>query len=219
MKHQYRLICITVFIVLLYSISLFAQEADVPKAALPVLTTSAGQSTDINTINVILNQAKINYDYCDVPTVDMMKEGAGLGGAESKEGFHVKIKTDFEKFKKGTPYKTIVFAIGASLKGMGASGLTINDEINRLQEVIKYCKENNIFIIGIHAGGDPTRGAPGSDNEKMIDIIAPVSDYLIVVEASNKDGRFTKIAKDKNIPLSEVKYALGIVALMKKVFE
>ena len=102
---------------------------------------------------------------------------------------------------------------------MGASGLTINDEINRLNDLIKYCKENNIFIIGIHSGGEPTRGAPGSNNERMIDIVAPFSDYLIVVEASNKDGRFTKIANDKNIPLSEVKYALGIVDLMKKVFK
>ena len=101
---------------------------------------------------------------------------------------------------------------------MGASGLTVEDELKRLKSLIEYCQENDIFIIAIHGGGESKRGAPGSDNEKMIDAIAPFANYLIVVEDSNKDGRFTKIAKEKNIPLTEVKYALGIVELMKKVF-
>ena len=53
----------------------------------------------------------------------------------------------------------------------------------------------------------------------MIDAVAPFSDFLIVVEDSNKDGRFTKISQDKGIPLSEVKYALGIVDLVEKVYK
>ena len=220
MKRTSRL-CILValcFIPALALVSLAKTQADTPNADLPVLTTSAGQSADINTINVIMEQAGVGYDYCDVPTVEMMKDGVGLGDRESGEGFHVEIMTDLEAHKKGTAYKTIVFAIGASLKGMGASGLTVEDELKRLKSLIEYCQENDIFIIAIHAGGESKRGAPGSDNERMIDAIAPFANYMIVVEDSNKDGRFTKIAKEKNIPLTEVKYALGIVELMKKVF-
>jgi len=192
----------------------------IPTAKLPILTTSAGQSNDVSTINIILEQVGVGYDYCDVPTEKMIESGVGLGGLKSKEtGFHVDIKTDLEKFKKGTSYKTIIFAIGASLKGMGASGLTIDDEIKRLKEVVDYCKKNKIFIIGVHAGGEATRGASGSNNEKMIDVIAPFSDYLITLKDSNKDGRFTKISKDKGIPITEVQYALGIVKVMKEVFK
>ena len=131
------------------------------KAQLPVLTTSAGQSADVNTLNVIMEQAGVKYDYCDVPTVEMLKDGVGLGDKKSAEGFHVEVNTDLTKFKKGTPYKTIVFAIGASLKGMGASGLTIVDEIRRLKSLIDYCKKNKIFIIAVHAGGESKRGAAG----------------------------------------------------------
>lgn len=200
------------------SLPSWSGDEKVPNAQLPVLTTSAGQSADINTINVIMNQAKIKYDYCDVPTVAMLKSGVGLGEKQSKEGFHVEIKTDLEKFKKGTPYKTMIFAIGASLKGMGASGLTVDGEIKRLKELIEYCKKNKIFVIAIHAGGESKRGAAGSDNEKMIDTVAPFADYIIVVKDSNKDGRFTKIAKEKGIPLTEVNYALNMVQLMKQVF-
>jgi hypothetical protein len=148
----------------------------------------------------------------------MMKDGVGLGDRESGEGFHVEIMTDLETYKKGSPYKTMIFAIGASLKGMGASGLTVDSELKRLKSLIEYCEKNDIFIIAVHAGGESKRGASGSDNEKMIDAVAPFADYIIAVEDSNKDGRFTKITEEKKIPFTQVKYALNIVDLMKKVF-
>lgn len=190
----------------------------VPQAKLPVLTTSAGQSADVNTLNVIMEQAEIKFDYCDVPTAAMVKSGVGLGGKESKEGFHVEINTDLNQFKASTPYQTVIFAIGASLKGMGASGLTVDAEVKRLKEIIEHCRQSKIFIIAVHAGGESKRGAPGSDNEKMIDAVAPYADYIVAVKDSNKDGRFTKISKEKGIPFTQVDYALGIVDLMKKAF-
>jgi len=206
-------------IVFLLSFSvLHAQE--VPKAQFPVVTTSAGQSTDVETLNIIADEAGVGYDYCDVPTVEILKDGVGMGGRESADtGFHVEINTDLETYPNGTPYKTIMFAIGASLKGMGASGLTIEDEDKRLKEVIDYCKANNIFIVAVHIGGVSKRGAPGGDNERMIDAVAPFADYIIVAKDSNKDGRFTTIAKEKNIPMTEVEYALGVVDIMKQMFE
>lgn len=209
---------ILILILLITALPAALKGQTVPKAGLPVLTTSAGQSPDVTTINIILEEAGIGYDYCDVPTPEMIADGVGLGDRESGPGFHVEVNTDLSKFKKGTPYKTIIMAIGASLKGMGASGLTVEAEEARLKKVIDYCKQHKIFIIAVHIGGESKRGAPGSDNERMIDAVAPYADYLIVTRDGNKDGRFTKIAKQKNIPLSEVDYALNIVELMKQVF-
>jgi len=103
-------------------------QTDPPKAKLPVLTTSAGQSQDVTTMNIILEEAGIQYDYCDVPTVELIDAGVGLADKESGRGFHVEVYSDLDKFPKGTPYKTVIVAIGASLKGMGASGLTIRAE-------------------------------------------------------------------------------------------
>ena len=220
MRHVTRIFIIWTVVCLflmVHTVQSFAQD-DIPKAKLPVLTTSAGQSADVNTLNIIIEQAGVGYDYCDVPTVEIMKDGVGLGDRKSGEGFHVESYTDLEQFKKATPFQTIVFAVGASLKGMGASGLTIEDEIKRLESLVQYCEKNKIFIIAVHAGGESKRGAAGSDNEKMIDTIAPFADFIIAVEDSNKDGRFTKIAKDKGIPYKEVKYALGIVEIVSQVF-
>jgi hypothetical protein len=194
-------------------------EAEIPKAKLPVLTTSAGQSPDVTTLNIIMEEAGIKYDYCDVPSIKLIAAGVGLAGKESGEGFHVEIYSDLEKFPKGSPYKTVIIAIGASLKGMGASGLTIDAEVKRLKSIVDFCKKNGIFIIGVHVGGLSKRGAPGSDNEKMIDAIAPFTDYLVVAADSNKDGRFNDIAKEKGIPLTQIEYALDLVDIMKKVFK
>lgn len=191
----------------------------VPKAGLPVLTTSAGQSTDVTTLNIVLDEAGIAYDYCDVPTAEMVGAGVGLGGRESGPGFHVEVTTDLEKYPAGTPYKAVAFAIGASLKGMGASGLTLDSEEARLKKVIEYCKQHKIFVMAVHIGGESKRGPAGSDNERMIDAVAPFADYIVVTKDSNKDGRFTKIAEAKKIPLTEIEYALGLVDIVKQVLQ
>ena len=201
------------------ALPLSSQETS-PKAQLPLLNTSAGQSQDVTTLNIICEEAGIMYDYCDVPDVEMLGLGAGLGGreGESRSGFHVEVHTDLDVIQQGTPYKTVIFAIGASLKGMGASGLTVEDEVDRLKKVVDFCKQKGIFIIAVHVGGVSRRGSPGSDNERMIDAVAPFADYLIVTKDSNKDGRFGEMARAGNIPLTEVEYALNLVDVMKGVF-
>jgi hypothetical protein len=188
-----------------------------PKAGLPVLTTSAGQSTDVTTLNIVLDEAGIGYDYCDVPTVEMVADGVGLGGRESGPGFHVEVTTDLEQYPAGTAYKAVVIAIGASLKGMGASGLTLDSEEARLKSLIEHCEKNKIFVMAVHIGGESKRGPSGSDNERMIDAVAPFADYIVVTKDSNKDGRFTKIAEAKKVPLTEIEYALGLVDIVKQV--
>ncbi len=190
-----------------------------PKAGLPVLTTSAGQSTDVTTLNIVLDEAGIGYDYCDVPTVEMVSDGVGLGGRESGPGFHVESTTDVAKYAAGTPFKTVIFAIGASLKGMGASGLTLDSEEARLKKLIDHCKQKKIFVMAVHIGGESKRGPAGSDNERMIDAVAPYADYIVVTKDSNKDGRFTKIAGPKKIPLTEIEYALNLVDIIKQVLQ
>ncbi|MBU4253225.1 MAG: hypothetical protein KJ727_01335, partial [Acidobacteria bacterium] len=128
MKRYNRFVMVFLLICGAASLLFAGQGTDIPKAQLPILTTSAGQSPDVTTLNIIMEEAGIKFDYCDVPTPDIMKTGTGLGGQESGEGFHAEVYTDMEQFPQGTPYKTIIFAIGASLKGMGASGLTVDSE-------------------------------------------------------------------------------------------
>ncbi len=196
-----------------------AGQTALPKVGLPILTTSAGQSTAVTTLNIVLDEAGVPYDYCDVPTAEMAADGVGLGGRESGPGFHVESTIDQAKFPARTPYKAVLFAIGASLKGMGASGLTLDSEEARLKKLIEYCRQKKIFILAVHISGDSGRGPAGSDNERMIDAVAPFADAIVVTKDSNKDGRFTKIAQAKKIPISEIDYALGLVDIAKAMFQ
>jgi len=199
-------------------IALGAQQ--LPKASFPILTTSAGQSTDVETLNIVMEEAGLGFDYCDVPTTELLAAGVGLAGKESAAtGFHVEVHTDLAKYPQGTAYKTVIFALGASMKGMGASGLTLEGEEARLKQILDYCRKNKLFTIAVHLGGEARRGAPGSDNERMIDAVAPFVDYIIITKDSNKDGRFTKIAADRTIPLTEIEFALGLVDTLKQVFQ
>lgn len=196
-----------------------AGQAAVFKAKPPVLTTSAGQSPDVTTLNIVMDEAGLQYDYCDVPTAEMAAEGVGLGGRESGPGFHVESTTDKAKYPAGTPYGTLIVAIGASLKGMGASGLTLEGEEARLKKLLESCRQKKIAVIAVHIGGESKRGPAGSDNERMIDAVAPYADFLVAAKDGNKDGRFTKLAQARKIPYVEVDYALGLVDVLKKVFE
>jgi hypothetical protein len=216
MNRYLRTAIIAACVILLAGAGVLGQT--VPKAGLPVLTTSAGQSADVESLNAVMEEAGIKYDYCDVPTVDLLASGVGLAGKQSAStGFHVEVHTDLDKFPAGTAYKTVIIAIGASLKGMGASGLTLESEEARLKKLIDFCKQKKILVIAVHLGGESKRGAPGSDNERMIDAVAPFSDYIVVTRESNKDGRFTKISKSKNIPLTEIEYVLGLVDIVKQI--
>lgn len=220
-KTRYQIPMLGLIVLALSLAGPMGAQDQTPKAQLPLLNTSAGQSQDVTTLNIICEEAGIMYDYCDVPDVAMLEGGVGLGGkeGESRSGFHVEVYTDRDVYPEGTPYKTVIFAIGASLKGMGASGLTVDDEVKRLKSVVEYCQQKEIFIIAVHVGGVSRRGAPGSDNERVIDAVAPFADYLIVTKDSNKDGRFSQIAKAISIPLTEVDYALNLVDVLKGIFD
>mgnify|MGYP001396373545 CR=1 FL=1 len=188
----------------------------IPKASLPVLNVSAGQGNGVLVVNALADRAKIPYDYSDVATAKHIAGGVGLPTFVEGEGAHKEIKSTA---KPGTPYKTVILVMGASLKGMGASGLSINSEISRLKDLVKYCKDNKILVVGMHVEGVSMRGKPGSDNEAIIDAVAPLCDYLIITEKGyNYDDKFAKIGSSKGIPISVAKNNTELQTIMKAMF-
>lgn len=226
MKNKTKIVGLLMVLMLVSCISLAAQEAE-KGFDLPLLTTPAGQSPEIDTVNLLVERAGLQYDYCDVPSVDMIEEGVGLGGAEpgGKTNYnYVEIGTDTSEYPEGTPYNTLIFSIGASKKGMGASGLSVGDEVERLEDILSYAEgdedneEKSLEVIGVHIGGSSRRGQSGSANERMISAVAPQSDYLIVTSGSNEDGRFTEIAEENDIPLEEIDSAADLVPVLEELF-
>jgi len=197
----------------LFSLSVIA--ADIEKLEFPVVLTSGGQSDEVNTVIYLAEEIAIPFDYCDILSINEFSAGVGLGGAKDGQGKHVTVSS---KEPAGTTFKTLWIALGASLKGMGASGLSVDDEVGRLKELIDYAKKNNIKILSFAIGGEIRRGLPGSPNEAMIDAVAPYSDLIVVTADTNMDDRFNKIAEEHGIPLIEVESAFDLLDTIPEIF-
>ncbi len=216
MKKSLRVLLALLIVALACGAAASAQTADTPpKGELPVLSTSAGQSSGAVIVNALSDRIGLKYDYCDVPTAEQIAAGVGLGDFKVGPGFHLTAKSGAAK---GTPYKTVIFAVGASLKGMGASGLSADTEVARLKKIVEYCKKNHIMIVAVHVEGKSRRGRPGSDNELMIDAVCPYADYIIVTKEGDYDGRFEEIVKKSGGKLSVIKNSSELTAILKAMF-
>jgi hypothetical protein len=177
-----------------------AAQAPEAKAELPVLVTSCGQSNGPTTIKVVMQRLKMAYDIDPLATPETLKA----------------------KAKAGTPYKSLIITMGASLKGMGAAGIEIEDELARAAALIAEARKEGIKIIGAHIEGLKRRaqGAAAGDttDEQSIDAVAPNSNILLVYKEGNADGRFTAIAEAKRIPLIEFEKTVDLIPTLEKLF-
>jgi len=111
--------------------------------------------------------------------------------------------------------KTLVLVLGASMKGLGAAGLDADKENARIAALIAAAQKKGIAILGLHVGGAARRG---DLTDQMVGTFLPSAKAAIIVKSGNKDGLFSKICKDKNIPLQEVEKTLDAVEPLKKLF-
>ena len=172
----------------------WAQPA-VPKAQAPVLVTSCGQSPGPLKITVFLKRLGIEYDY----------------------------KTDAtDKDIATKKYKTVIVVTGASLKGMGAAGVSMKDELVRTAALVDAAKKNGVLLVGAHIEGMARRaqGADAGDNsdEQSIDAVCPKAQLLLIRKDGDEDGRFSAIAKKQNIPMVAFEKNLEIEGVLKTLF-
>ncbi len=166
----------------------------------PVVLTSCGQSPGPVRLKIFLQRLEIDFDY------NVLVTAADLVAAK----------------EAGKPFKTLIIVTGASLKGMGAAGVSIDDELSRTKDLIAEAKKQGITVIGSHIEGMARRsqGAASGDNsdEQSIDAVCPNSDFMIVKKEGDEDGRFTTLSKSKNVPLILFEMNTEISDVLKKVF-
>lgn len=176
-----------------WAVPAFAQAP--AKASAPVLVTSCGQSPGPLKITVFMKRLGIEHDY---------KADATAKDIASKK------------------YKTVIVVTGASLKGMGAAGVSMTDELKRTEALLAEAKKAGVTIVGAHIEGMARRsqGASAGDNsdEQSIDAVCPKSQILLIRKDGDEDGRFTTIAKKHNIPMLAFEKNLDIEAMLKSLF-
>jgi hypothetical protein len=192
------------FIVLVFFFShLTGQQPDLKAPTLkePVLLTSCGQSPGPLKIQVFLKKLGINHVY----------------------GLQAKAEDLISAKQAGKPFGSVIIVTGSSLKGMGAAGVSIDDEIARTKRLIDELKKEKIILVGAHVEGMERRaqGAAAGDNsdELSIDAVCPFSDMLLVRSDGDSDKRFTAIATSKKVPLVKFEKNMDLSDVLKKLYQ
>jgi len=195
-----RLSMVLIALITMTGLLLHTESTTAQTAEEPVILTSCGQSPGPVRLKIFMQRLKIDFEYNVLVTAKDL--------AAAKEA--------------GKPFKTLIIVTGASLKGMGAAGVSIDDELARTKALIEEAKKQGIKVIGSHIEGMSRRsqGASAGDNsdEQSIDAVCPNSDFMIVKKEGDEDGRFTTISKGKDIPLVLFEMNTEISAVLKKVF-
>ena len=173
--------------VLLFSATAFA--AELPKVETPIIATTCGQSPGGMMLKMSAMQAKLTP----------VEEKKDLTAADLE----------------GKDYKTLVVTTGTSMKGMGAAGTNVDREIARCTELIKAAKAKGMVVVGAHIEGMARR--TDASDEATIKAVMPLSDFILIIEDSNKDGFFTNYAKEIGKELVVAKDALGVGARLAEL--
>jgi hypothetical protein len=153
----------------------------------PLLITSAGQNAEVQIAAVLAKRAGLNYT--------LSKQAIGA---------------DLENMK------TLVIVLGASLKGLGAAGLDMGKERERVMALITAAQKGQVPLLCLHLGGETRRGQQTDD---LIADVLPLAKMVIVVKSGNGDGFFTRLCQPKNIPLIEVEKMADAQAPLQKAFK
>jgi hypothetical protein len=153
----------------------------------PMLITSAGQNAEVQIAAVLARRAGLNYT--------LSKQATG---------------TELENVK------TLVLVLGASLKGLGAAGLDMDKERDRVRALITAAQETHVPLLCLHLGGESRRGQQTDD---LIAEVLPLAKMVMVVKSGNGDGFFTRLCQPKNIPLVEVEKMADAQVPLQKAFK
>ncbi len=153
----------------------------------PLLITSAGQNAEVQIAAVLAKRAGLNYTL-------------------SKQATAV----DLENMR------TLVLVLGASLKGLGAAGLDMDKERERVKALITAAQKAQVPLLCLHLGGETRRG---QQTDELIADVLPLAKMVIVVKSGNGDGFFSKLCQPRNIPLVEVEKTADTQAALQKVFK
>ncbi|MBP1767612.1 MAG: hypothetical protein H6P98_1727 [Candidatus Aminicenantes bacterium] len=153
----------------------------------PMLITSAGQNAEVQIAAVLAKRAGLNY------TLSKQATAADLQNM-----------------------KTLVLVLGTSLKGLGAAGLDLDKERERVMSLVTAAQKNQLPVVCLHLGGESRRGQQTDD---LITETLPLAKMLIVVKSGNGDGFFTKICQSKGIPLIEVEKTADAQLPLQKAFK
>lgn len=152
----------------------------------PVFVTSFGQSTDAAMLDTVMKRIGVDYVYNATATAEAVKG-----------------------------YKTVIIAVGASTKGLGAAGISEAEETERAKAIMQAITESGAQVICCHIGGSARRGTL---SDLLADMVMEKASYIVLKEDANFDYKFTKYAEEHNLPISLIYATKDALTVFTDVF-
>lgn len=152
----------------------------------PMLITAAGQSQDVTMVKILAQKAGLKFTFDKLAKTDQLKD-----------------------------HGTLILVTGGSTKGLGAANIDKDQELARVNSLIKAAREAKMNIITLHVGGPSRRGKLSDEFNK---VTAENADCLIVVKTGDEDQMFSKIAETKKIPIYLIDKIMEAGDVLKQIF-
>ncbi|UCE05991.1 MAG: hypothetical protein JSW07_20780 [bacterium] len=152
----------------------------------PLLITAAGQSQDVTMVKILAQKAGLKFSFDKLAKPDQLKDHA-----------------------------TLVLVTGGSTKGLGAANIDKDQELERVNSLIKAAREVKMNIITMHVGGPSRRGKL---SDEFNQVSAENADCLIIVKTGDEDHLFSKIAEGKKIPIFLIDKIIEAGDVLKEIF-
>ena len=153
----------------------------------PVFVTSFGQSTDAAMLDTVMKRIGVDYVYNSTASAEAIKG-----------------------------YKTVIIAVGASTKGLGAAGISEADETARAKAIMEYINANDIEVICCHIGGSARRGTL---SDLYSDMVMEKASLIVLKEDANFDYKFTKYAEEHKKPISLIYATKDALTVFTEIFQ
>ena len=115
-------------------------------------------------------------------------------------------------------YSAIVIVIGSTDKGLGATGITIDQEIARVDEVVARANEKGVPVIAVMLEKDKRSDVKTNANERCIDAVCPHASWMIVTADVNTDGRYDAFKAENSTPLTVLDSSMDFISLVQQAF-
>ena len=185
------------------------------EADLPVLFIDVGQSGGTYVAEAVCEIINLKCDYISgsVPSQKILNSGVGLLEYNPKTDSPL-LYIKNSDFPDGTQYNTIVLAMGSAAVGMSYPYYLF--DIPAAKEVIEWAEQNHVTILGMCVSPSLPKTV---ENEAIINALAHKCDMLIVLNTSNYEDMYAKIALENNIPLWCISTNKAIIDIFQKVFQ
>jgi hypothetical protein len=184
--------CKIFFLVALLTIGLAVMNGviaaeKIPSFKSPIMISTAGQSIDMYTVKALCNKAGLKSEVLPLA-----------------------------KFRDLQGINTLIMVPAHSNKGLGAAGIDVNGEMERVKALLKGAKRLKIDVVLVHVGGQIRRSA---DSDPFIsEVLSYPPKFVAVYKDGNKDRFFTKRCSAAHIPLVVMNKVVDLTGVLKKMF-